>query len=101
MAAKYDGCGEKESKSPWCRRQRRQPRTSTIPVALDKVMEELQADVERLAGARYARERRLPGHTCAGPVGAARCIWPTRRYRSGCRGSAISIATWTFAEDEM
>jgi hypothetical protein len=33
-----------------------------IPVALDKVMEELQADVERLAGARYAREGRLPGH---------------------------------------
>ena len=25
-------------------------------------MEELQADVERLAGARYAREGRLPGH---------------------------------------
>jgi hypothetical protein len=25
-----------------------------IPVALDKVMEELNADVERLAGARYA-----------------------------------------------
>jgi hypothetical protein len=33
-----------------------------IPVALDKVLEELQADVERLAGARYAREGRLPGH---------------------------------------
>src|SRR6202165_2989451 len=33
-----------------------------IPVALDRVMEEWQADVERLAGARYAREGRLPGH---------------------------------------
>jgi transposase-like protein len=33
-----------------------------IPVALDKVMEELNADVERLAGARYAREGRRPGH---------------------------------------
>jgi putative transposase len=33
-----------------------------IPVALEKVLEELQADVERLAGARYAREGRLPGH---------------------------------------
>ena len=33
-----------------------------IPVALDKVLEELQADVERLAGARYARDGRLPGH---------------------------------------
>jgi putative transposase len=33
-----------------------------IPVALDKVMEELQADVERLAGTRYARDGRLPGH---------------------------------------
>ena len=33
-----------------------------IPVALDKVREELKADVERLAGARYAREGRRPGH---------------------------------------
>ncbi len=33
-----------------------------IPVALEKVMEELKADVERLAGARYARTGRLPGH---------------------------------------
>jgi transposase-like protein len=33
-----------------------------IPVALEKVREELQADVERLAGERYVREGRLPGH---------------------------------------
>jgi transposase-like protein len=33
-----------------------------IPVALEKVQMELQADVERLAGERYAREGRLPGH---------------------------------------
>src|SRR6202521_2978248 len=33
-----------------------------IPVALDRVDEELQADVERLAGKRYMREGRQPGH---------------------------------------
>lgn len=33
-----------------------------IPVALEKVHEELEADVGRLAGARYVREGRLPGH---------------------------------------
>src|SRR6516165_11976716 len=33
-----------------------------IPVALDRVYEELRADVERLAGARYQREGRPPGH---------------------------------------
>jgi transposase-like protein len=33
-----------------------------IPVALEKVEEELQADVSRLAGERYMREGRLPGH---------------------------------------
>ena len=33
-----------------------------IPVALEKVEEELQADVARLAGERYEREGRLPGH---------------------------------------
>lgn len=33
-----------------------------IPVALEKVHEELQADVGRLAGTRYVREGRLPGH---------------------------------------
>ena len=33
-----------------------------IPVALEKVREELQADVERLAGERYVREGRLLGH---------------------------------------
>lgn len=33
-----------------------------IPVALDRVCEELKADVERLAGARYVREGRPPGH---------------------------------------
>ena len=33
-----------------------------IPVALEKVEEELQADVARLAGERYVREGRLPGH---------------------------------------
>jgi len=33
-----------------------------IPVALEKVHMELQADVERLAGERYVREGRLPGH---------------------------------------
>ena len=33
-----------------------------IPVALEKVREELQADVERLPGERYVREGRLPGH---------------------------------------
>lgn len=33
-----------------------------IPVALERVHVELQADVERLAGERYAREGRLPGH---------------------------------------
>ena len=33
-----------------------------IPVALEKVHAELQADVERLAGERYVREGRLPGH---------------------------------------
>src|SRR4029434_8960586 len=33
-----------------------------IPVALEKVHEELQADVERLAGERYVRDGRLPGH---------------------------------------
>jgi transposase-like protein len=33
-----------------------------IPVALAKVEEELQADVARLAGERYVREGRLPGH---------------------------------------
>src|ERR1700716_3239639 len=33
-----------------------------IPVALEKVREELEADVERLAGARDARGGRLPGH---------------------------------------
>ena len=33
-----------------------------IPVALERVREELEADVERLAGARYARDGRLPGH---------------------------------------
>ena len=33
-----------------------------IPVALEKVREELQADVERLAGERYVRAGRLRGH---------------------------------------
>ena len=33
-----------------------------IPVALDRVSEELQADVQRLAGDRYVREGREPGH---------------------------------------
>src|SRR5713101_5068343 len=33
-----------------------------IPVALEKVREELQADVERLAGERYVRTGRQPGH---------------------------------------
>ena len=33
-----------------------------IPVALDRVSEELQADVERLAGERYRRDGRQPGH---------------------------------------
>jgi hypothetical protein len=33
-----------------------------IPVALEKVEEELQADVARLAGERDAREGRLSGH---------------------------------------
>lgn len=33
-----------------------------IPVALERVHEELTADVKRLAGERYAREDRLPGH---------------------------------------
>jgi transposase-like protein len=33
-----------------------------IPVALEKVEEELQGDVARLAGERYVREGRLPGH---------------------------------------
>lgn len=33
-----------------------------IPVALERVQEELTADVKRLAGERYAREDRLPGH---------------------------------------
>ena len=33
-----------------------------IPVALDRVREELQADVERLAGKRYERAGRPPGH---------------------------------------
>ena len=33
-----------------------------IPVALDRVYEELKAEVERLAGARYVREGRPPGH---------------------------------------
>ena len=33
-----------------------------IPVALDRVHEELQADVQRLAGDRYARAGRQPGH---------------------------------------
>ncbi len=33
-----------------------------IPVALDRVHEELQADVARLAGERYARDGRRPGH---------------------------------------
>jgi hypothetical protein len=60
-----------------------------VPVALDKVMEELQADVERLAGARYARAGRLPGHV-RWTVSAARCIWPTRSSRSRSRGPATS-----------
>lgn len=33
-----------------------------IPVALEKVEEELKADVARLAGERYVREGHLPGH---------------------------------------
>ena len=33
-----------------------------IPIALDRVHEELQADVQRLAGERYCREGRPPGH---------------------------------------
>src|SRR6516165_3778300 len=33
-----------------------------IPVALDRVHEELQADVQRSAGDRYARAGRQPGH---------------------------------------
>jgi len=33
-----------------------------IPIALDRVREELQADVEALAGKRYARAGRPPGH---------------------------------------
>jgi transposase-like protein len=33
-----------------------------IPVALDRVHEELQADVQRLAGERYVRAGRQPGH---------------------------------------
>jgi hypothetical protein len=33
-----------------------------IPVALDRVYEELKADVERLAGERYRRDGRRPGH---------------------------------------
>jgi putative transposase len=33
-----------------------------IPVALDRVREELQAEVERLAGKRYERRGRPPGH---------------------------------------
>lgn len=33
-----------------------------IPVALEKVQADLQADVKRLAGERYVRAGRLPGH---------------------------------------
>src|SRR5262245_8962787 len=33
-----------------------------IPVALERVQEELRADVQRLAGEPYAREGRVPGH---------------------------------------
>ena len=33
-----------------------------IPVALEQVHAELKADVARLAGERYVREGRLPGH---------------------------------------
>jgi transposase-like protein len=33
-----------------------------IPVALERVAEELEGEVERLAGARYARTGRQPGH---------------------------------------
>jgi transposase-like protein len=33
-----------------------------IPVALERVQAELQGDVQRLAGARYVRAGRLPGH---------------------------------------
>lgn len=33
-----------------------------IPVALERVQDELTADVKQLAGERYARENRLPGH---------------------------------------
>jgi hypothetical protein len=33
-----------------------------IPVALERVKDELTADVKQLAGERYVREHRLPGH---------------------------------------
>ena len=65
-----------------------------IPVALDKVMEELQADVERLAGARYAREGRLPGHVRWTRQARLGVSGRPESCRSTCRGCAISSATW-------
>src|SRR5438874_12365244 len=63
-----------------------------IPVALEKAREELEADVGRLAGARYAREGRLPGHVRWTHQRGS--VYADQKLPIGCSGSAISIATW-------
>src|ERR1700676_4579350 len=53
-----------------------------IPVALEKVREELRADVARLAGERDVREGRLPGHV----------RWPAQRGSFYLADQKIPIA---------
>src|ERR1700704_4971417 len=68
------------------------------PVALDRVREELEADVERLAGARYARDGRLPGHVrWTRQRGSVYLVWCradsfTVNYTNECLGIGASAA---------
>jgi len=71
-----------------------------IPVALDRVHEELRADVTRLAGERYARDGRVPGHvrwsTQRGSIYLADQKIPIEipRVRDRQRGCEVPLPTY-------
>jgi transposase-like protein len=71
-----------------------------IPVALEQVHEELQADVARLAGERYARAGRLPGHVRWTPQRGSIYLADQKipiqvpRVRNRLRNQEVSLSTY-------
>ena len=71
-----------------------------IPVALEKVEEELKADVARLAGERYVREGRLPGHVRWTPQGGSIYLADQKipievpRVRDRLRNQEVALPTY-------